>query len=147
MGAEIPAAIIILLQRSGKPDDILKITPKDADTYFVEFKEHAVTSRVSLTMYSQNLSHYIQNFLLGLYFDLHIPDYVQIEVPGFSSILIQPKSLTAEQRERLVYWISTTVQFLETQAAWPMQHNPGPHMSALMVSPVQVPPALPQQMT
>lgn len=130
MGLETPAAITFLLQNSGQPDDILTITPKTADTYFVEFYQKTIGDRTSLTMYSQSLSDYIQKFLVALQFDLHIPEYLQVEIPGFPCILLRPRSQTPTQRTDLVHWIQGCVDFLKVQGNWPVIHNPGPRKPA-----------------
>ena len=88
-GDETLAAIVIILQRNGYPDDKLVIRPARRSMNFdVMFTQNTIGTRTDTQISHSELYSYIERFLSVIHYDLQRCQYVQIDVPGYSSVVI-----------------------------------------------------------
>ena len=83
--------IRIILQKSSNHDDILDIRPTDDEmhTFSVCLTQNSICVRNSLHIAGSEVISYIDRFLEVLDYDRDGCEYVQIDVPGYSSVILK----------------------------------------------------------
>jgi len=90
------AKILVTIQRDGKSDDLLIVTPDlESDGYYVTFKQKTIGNTVDRYFENAALLPYISSFFTGLLYDHQRPDFVQIDVPMYPTVLLTPEKLFA----------------------------------------------------
>ena len=88
------AKIIVTIQRTGKPDDLLSIVPDlESDGYYVTFKQRTVGNTADRYFENESLVPYLSSFFTGLLYDHDRPDFIQLDVPMYSTVLLTSDSL------------------------------------------------------
>jgi len=83
------AAIVIILQKNGYPYDKLVIRPARRSMNFdVVFTQNTIGTCTDTQISHSELYSYIERFLSVIHYDLQRCTYVQIDVPGYSSVVI-----------------------------------------------------------
>ena len=89
-GAATLAPIVIILQKNGQPDDKLVIRPTEGSTDFTAtFTQNTIGARTERTLTHSELFPYMERFLESLSYDLQRADFVQIDVPGYTSVMLK----------------------------------------------------------
>lgn len=84
------AAIQIILQKNGQPDDKLVIRPAHGSMNFqVVFTQNTIGTRVDYEVSHSDLFPYLERFLNTVFYDEQACQYVQFDVPGYSSAMIK----------------------------------------------------------
>jgi len=89
-GPERLAVIKIILTKVGKPDDTLVIRPARRSTSFdVVFTQNTIGARADYTITHTDLFPYLERFINTIYYDTQRCDYVQFEVPTYTSVIMK----------------------------------------------------------
>ena len=89
-GASTLAPIVIILQKTGHADDKLVIRPTEGTMDFTAvFTQNTIGARTERQLTHSELFPYIERFLESLPYDLQRCDYVQIDVPGYTSVMLK----------------------------------------------------------
>ena len=84
------APIVIILQKNGQPDDKLVIRPTESSTDFTAtFTQNTIGARTVRQLAHSELFPYIERFLESLQYDLQRAEFVQIDVPGYTSVMLK----------------------------------------------------------
>jgi len=84
------APIVIILQKNGQPDDKLVIRPTENSMNFTAiFTQNTITARNERQLTHSELFPYLERFLESLQYDLQRCDFVQIDVPGYTSVMLK----------------------------------------------------------
>ena len=84
------APIVIIFQKTGFPDDKLVIRPAEGSTNFTAvFTQNTIGARTERQLMHSELFPYIERFLESLQYDLQRCDFVQIDVPGYTSVMLK----------------------------------------------------------
>lgn len=84
------APIVIILQKNGQPDDKLVIRATEHSTNFTAtFTQNTIGARTERQLMHSELFPYIERFLESLHYDLQRCDFVQIDVPGYTSVMLK----------------------------------------------------------
>jgi hypothetical protein len=114
------ASIYILFIRSNRYDDELRITPcAGIDQYAIYINQPTLNSRVHLTVPSSHLIDYIHMFMKTLSYDTDKPESIQVDCPGFPSVLLRQTELILPH---FVEVLSNNIKFLES-VNWPRDEN------------------------
>ena len=90
------APIVIILQKSGCADDKLVIRPARRSMNFdVEFTQNTIGTRSDTQIAQSELYSYIERFLSVIYYDIQRCHYVQIDVPGYTSVMLNSTEVGA----------------------------------------------------
>ena len=109
------APIVITLQKKNAADDVLKITPNPNSSVFdVVFEQNTISNRVMLTVEQYDISNYLLRFLKPLAFDETGYDFVQVDCPGYSSIILRTANVEN-------YFPILNSQVLAHLACWPTE--------------------------
>ena len=89
-GAATLAPIVIIFQKTGFPDDKLVIRPTEGSMNFTAvFTQNTIGVRTERQLLNSELFPYIERFLESLQYDLQRCDFVQIDVPGYTSVMLK----------------------------------------------------------
>ena len=84
------AAIVLYFQKDGQPDDTLVIRPIEGDTSFTAvFTQNTIGTRAERPLSHSELFPYLERFLEALPYDEQRCNFVQIDVPGYSSVMLK----------------------------------------------------------
>lgn len=84
------APILIILQKNGQPDDKLVIRPTEGSMNFTAvFTQNTIGARTERQLLHSELFSYMERFLESLQYDLQRCDFVQIDVPGYTSVMLK----------------------------------------------------------
>ena len=84
------APIIIILQKTGHLDDKLVIRPTEGSTDFTAtFTQNTIGARTERTLTHSELFPYMERFLEALPYDQQRAEHVQIDVPGYTSVMLR----------------------------------------------------------
>ena len=84
------APIVIILQKTGQPDDKLVIRPTEGSMNFTAvFTQNTIGARTERQLAHSELFPYIERFLEALPYDQQRAEYVQIDVPGYTSVMLR----------------------------------------------------------
>jgi hypothetical protein len=84
------APIVIILQKNGQPDDKLVIRPTEHSVNFsAVFTQNTIGVRTERQLAHSELFPYIERFLEALPYDQQRAEYVQIDVPGYTSVMLR----------------------------------------------------------
>jgi len=109
------APIVITFQKKNADDDILKITPNSGSYGFdVLFDQNTIGNKVSLYIEQYDITTYLFRFLKPLALDENGYDFVQIDCPGYSSVVVKTANI-----ER--YFPILSAQILSHLASWPVE--------------------------
>ena len=88
------APIVIILQKNGQPDDKLVIRPTEHSVNFAAvFTQNTIGVRTERQLAHSELFPYIERFLESLSYDEQSCDFVQIDVPGYTSVMLKSKDV------------------------------------------------------
>lgn len=88
------APIVIILQKNAQPDDKLVIRPTEHSVNFTAvFTQNTIGVRTERQLAHSELFPYIERFLESLSYDEQSCDFVQIDVPGYTSVMLQSKDV------------------------------------------------------
>ena len=89
-GPSTLAPIVIILQKNGQPDDKLVIRPTEHSMHFTAtFTQNTIGVRTERQLAHSELFPYIERFLESPSYDEQSCDFVQIDVPGYTSVMIK----------------------------------------------------------
>ena len=89
-GAATLAPIVIILQKNGQPDDKLVISPTEGSMSFTAvFTQNTIGVRAERQLLHSEVFPYLERFLESLRYDLQRPDFIQIDVPGYTSVMLK----------------------------------------------------------
>ena len=84
------APIVIIFQKTGFPDDKLVIRPTEGTMNFTAvFTQNTIGARTERQLLHSELFSYMERFLESLQYDLQRCDFVQIDVPGYTSVMLK----------------------------------------------------------
>ena len=84
------AAIVLFFQKNGQPDDKLVILPTEGSMSFTAvFTQNTIGTRTERQLAHSELFPYLERFLESLQYDLQRCDFVQIDVPGYTSVMLK----------------------------------------------------------
>ena len=110
------AKILVTIQREGKPDDILSIVPDlESDGYYATFRQRTVGNTVDRYFENEAMLPYLASFFTALLYDHERPDFVQLDVPMYSTVLLTPDTLMSYGSVLL------TDQIASLQDDWPFE--------------------------
>jgi len=109
------APIVIIFQKTGFPDDKLVISPTEDSTNFTAvFTQNTIGTRTDRILMHSEVFPYLERFLESLRYDLQRADYVQIDVPGYTSVMLKSTEVH--------YYMDTFyAQFRSLHNSWPME--------------------------
>jgi hypothetical protein len=82
------APIVVILQKSGCEDDVLTLTPSpDASGFDVKFVQNTINLITRLYVEEDEITNYMYHFFQSLALDERGYEYVQIDCPGFPSVI------------------------------------------------------------
>ena len=114
-GAATLAPIVIILQKNGHPDDKLVIRPTENSMNFTAvFTQNTITARTERQLSHSELFPYLERFLESLQYDLQRCDFVQIDVPGYTSVMLK-------STETHYYLDTFYAQVRSLHNSWPME--------------------------
>ena len=109
------APILIILQKNGQPDDKLVIRPTEGSMNFTAvFTQNTIGARSERQLTHSELFPYLERFLESLQYDLQRADYVQIDVPGYTSVMLK-------STETHYYLDTFYAQIRSLHNSWPME--------------------------
>jgi hypothetical protein len=109
------AAIVFVFHTRNKPDDTLLIRPDSHSLGFnATFTQHSVGSQVVHHVPNTDLIPYIDRVFTRLSFDEQRPDFVQIDCPGYSSVILKTYRVQS-------YLSILTEQIQSLQNRWPRE--------------------------
>jgi len=109
------APIVIILQKNGQPDDKLVIRPTENSMNFTAvFTQNTITARNERQLTHSELFPYLERFLESLQYDLQRCDFVQIDVPGYTSVMLK-------STETHYYLDTFYAQVRSLHNSWPME--------------------------
>lgn len=114
-GTATLAPIVIILQKNGQPDDKLVIRPTENSVNFAAvFTQNTIGVRTERQLAHSELFPYIERFLESLQYDEQSCNFVQIDVPGYTSVMLQSKDVQ--------YYLDTFyAQVRSLHNSWPME--------------------------
>ena len=116
-GRERLAVIKIILQKVGNPDDTLVIRPARRSTSFdVTFTQNTIGARAEYTVTHTDLFPYLERFINTIYYDAQRCDYVQFEVPTYTSVVMKIDNAYA-------YMDTLYTQVRSLHNCWPYEVN------------------------
>jgi hypothetical protein len=109
------AAIKFVFQTRNQPDDTLLIRPESDSLGFTAiFTQNSIASRVVHHLSNTDLIPYIERVLTRFSFDEQCPDFVQIDCPGYSSVILNANWVQS--------YLSTLKEQIESlQNRWPRE--------------------------
>ena len=114
-GAAALAPIVIILQKNGQPDDKLVIRPTEGTMNFTAvFTQNTIGARTERQLLHSELFPYIERFLESLPYDRQHCDFVQIDVPGYTSVMLKSD-------ETHYYMDTFYAQVRSLHNSWPME--------------------------
>lgn len=114
-GAAALAPIVIILQKNGEPDDKLVIRPTEGTMNFTAvFTQNTIGARTERQLLHSELFPYIERFLESLPYDRQHCDFVQIDVPGYTSVMLKSD-------ETHYYMDTFYAQVRSLHNSWPME--------------------------
>ena len=81
------APIVVILQKSDCEDDRLTVTPNDANGFDVKFVQNTINLVTKLYVDEDEITNYLYHFFQSLALDERGYEYVQIDCPGFPSVI------------------------------------------------------------
>jgi hypothetical protein len=109
------APIVIIFQKTGFPDDKLVIRPTEGSMNFTAvFTQNTIGARTERQLLHSELFSYIERFLESLHYDLQRCDFVQIDVPGYTSVMLK-------STETHYYMDTFYAQVRSLHNSWPME--------------------------
>lgn len=118
------ASIYFILQKTGKPDDLLKITPNAYDyDYIVHYNQKYLKNSVSFYADPDSLKDYLYNFLTGLAYDSDGPEFLQVEVPGHPCTLLKLEDYDYDDLADFADHVVSNITLLEGLTNWPAESN------------------------
>jgi len=109
------APIVIILQKNGHPDDKLVIRPTEGTMNFTAvFTQNTIGARTERQLVHSELFPFIERFLEALSYDLQRCDFVQIDVPGYTSVMLK-------STETHYYLDTFYAQVRSLHNSWPME--------------------------
>lgn len=109
------APIVIIFQKTGFPDDKLVISPIEGSTNFTAtFTQNTIGTRTERQLLHSEVFPYLERFLESLGHDLQRPDFVQIDVPGYTSVMLK-------STETDYYMDTFYAQFRSLHNSWPTE--------------------------
>ena len=82
------APIVVILQKSDCEDDVLTLTPSpDASGFDVKFVQNTINLITRLYVEEDEITNYMYHFFQSLALDERGYEYVQIDCPGFPSVI------------------------------------------------------------
>lgn len=118
------ASIYFILQKTDRPDDLLKITPNAHDNdYIVHYNQKYLRNNVSFYADPDNLKDYLYNFLTGLSYDCDGYEFLQVEVPGHPCTLLNLSELDYDDLADYADHICSSISTLEWLNEWPTESN------------------------
>ena len=109
------APIVIIFQKTGFPDDKLVIRPTEGSMNFTAvFTQNTIGARTERQLLHSELFPYIERFLESLHYDLQRCDFVQIDVPGYTSVMLK-------STETHYYMDTFYAQVRSLHNSWPME--------------------------
>jgi hypothetical protein len=109
------APIVIIFQKTGFPDDKLVIRPTEGTMNFTAvFTQNTIGARTERQLLHSELFSYIERFLESLHYDLQRCDFVQIDVPGYTSVMLK-------STETHYYMDTFYAQVRSLHNSWPME--------------------------
>ena len=109
------APIVIILQKKDQPDDKLVIRATENSTNFTAvFTQNTIGVRTERHLAHSELFPYIERFLESLHYDLQRCDFVQIDVPGYTSVMLK-------STETHYYMDTFYAQVRSLHNSWPME--------------------------
>ena len=86
--------IVVILQKTGAADDVLKITPNPhASGFDVVFNQHTINVSNELYVEQSEITSYLYRFFMSLWKDEDSCEFVQIDCPAYPTVLLTPKKL------------------------------------------------------
>jgi hypothetical protein len=80
--------IIIILQKVGVEDDVLRITPNSfASGFDVEFKQNTIGNINRMYIEQSDIASYLCRFFLSLTMDESGCEHIQIDCPAYSTVI------------------------------------------------------------
>ena len=109
------APIVIILQKNGQPDDKLVISPTEGSMSFTAvFTQNTIGVRAERQLLHSEVFPYLERFLESLRYDLQRPDFIQIDVPGYTSVMLKSTEVH--------YYLDTFyAQFRSLHNSWPVE--------------------------
>ena len=109
------APIVIILQKTGEPDDKLVIRPTEGTMNFTAvFTQNTIGARTERQLLHSELFPYIERFLEALPYDQQRAEHVQIDVPGYTSVMLRSTQVH--------YYLDTFyAQVRSLHNSWPME--------------------------
>jgi hypothetical protein len=109
------APIVIILQKNAQPDDKLVIRPTEGSMNFTSiFTQNTIGVRTERQLLHSELFPYIERFLESLSYDEQSCNFVQIDVPGYTSVMLQSKDVQ-------FYLDTFYAQVRSLHNSWPME--------------------------
>ena len=109
------APIVIIFQKTGFPDDKLVIRPTEGSMNFTAvFTQNTIGARTERQLLHSELFPYIERFLESLQYDLQRCDFVQIDVPGYTSVMLK-------STETYYYMDTFYAQVRSLHNSWPTE--------------------------
>lgn len=95
--------IRFLMQRDGKPDDVLRILPSaEDDGYDVTIEQYTTNARTNFRLARDDLIPYIRTFFKALCMDGDKPTTVQADIVGLPTLLLKVYQDPSEIMERMI---------------------------------------------
>ena len=110
------AKILVTIQRDGRPDDVLSVSPDlDSDGYYVSFRQRTVGNTTSHYCENGGLVSYLRQFFTALLFDHDQPDFIQLDIPMYPTVLLTSKTLLSYEN----YVLGNQIASLQDD--WPFE--------------------------
>jgi len=107
--------IKIILQKAGSFDDVLTITPNDHDdNYTISFTQTTINNVAQRTVKECDITNYIERFIRTAIIDEVGPDYFQVDVPSYPSVIVKRSNMPS-------YLPLLFKQIRELEYNWPLE--------------------------
>ena len=114
-GCSHAASIHIFFTKDKRPDDTLQIKPLPRSLGFTaKFTQNSNATQVEHQLTNTELVPYLERVFTSMMFDVQIYDYVQIDCPGYSSVVLNTKNV-------LSYLPILHSQIDSLQNSWPLE--------------------------
>jgi len=111
-GHENLAAVHFFFQKHGTNDDTLVIRPRKGTGFRCVYTQNSIATRTEFDIQNNDLYAYIDRVITGMQFDEQQCDYIQIDCPGYSSVVLRLENVPA-------YLDTLYAQLQSLQNQWP----------------------------
>ena len=111
-GHENLAAVHFFFQKHDANDDTLVIRPRKGTGFRCVYTQNSIATRTEFDIQNNDLYAYIDRVITGMQFDEQQCDYVQIDCPGYSSVVLRLENVPA-------YLSTLYAQLQSLQNQWP----------------------------